>query len=202
MRDLASRGFIAVSLNVESLWCGLFQDLQPQIGAEAAGQRADQLAENLALKAIADTANASSVLGALVNGQGDTSNVMVIGHSDIPVVNSIRVTSVYEGTGVFTILLCQMYDWQFDDWIYIDFGLFGGDSDPDDFGNFVNTHVVNFNGSRFVRDSDDAIYIRLWTLAIGGFGGFGGGGSAPYVGSIDWINLEVSELIGAYDDTN
>lgn len=129
-------------------------------------------------------------------GSGQVVDLMAIGHSDIDVVNSLRVTTELGYPGNITVLLVEIYNWDIMAWQFISAELMSaGDDDSD------NTYAqVATYANRFVRPSDDKVFIRFWTLGLtGGMQGDGDLGGI-YDLKTDWVNLEVSEDFDAFVD--
>ncbi|UCD75074.1 MAG: S8 family serine peptidase [Phycisphaerales bacterium] len=125
---------------------------------------------------------------------GQIVDLMVVGHADIPIVNSLQVTTEIQYPGQTTLLLVELYDWQDMRWQFADVVQLTSDGGG---GDILNNHAA-YSASRYVRGSDDKIFIRLWTFGLGGWAG--GDGTDSYELRVDWVNLEVSELWDAYND--
>ncbi|MHC4429536.1 MAG: S8 family serine peptidase, partial [Planctomycetota bacterium] len=142
-----------------------------------------------------DKAPSSLPKDPVYTGFGQITDVLVHAQADIANVNAlvVRVESyVSNGTG---ILMVELYDWIANFWAFTGFGLTGS-PDPDLFFEYP----VSLEPHRFVRESDDKIVIRVWTLALGGSGGIGGVPGDEYRVFHDWIWIGVGESFADIED--
>ena len=112
--------------------------------------------------------------GGLASGQ--TTDVMIEAHMDGPNINEINLIVESFVNGGSGIELIYLFDWQLNQWLAIGVD-FLGTVDPD-----VGTVFPVENASRFIRDSDNKILIRVWTVALGI--------SGQYRVFHDWVNIE------------
>ncbi len=88
------------------------------------------------------------------------------------------------------LVFYEMFDWNFNRWSFVAFANLAG-ADPPDLGCPIPTYPVP-GPTRFVREDDGRILLRIWTLSLGGvFDGFGGSANAPYVVRHDWIDIQI-----------
>jgi hypothetical protein len=126
---------------------------------------------------------------------GNITDVVIVGHADIPGVNSMAMESEMVDPGVFTLVFVEAYDWVAGRWSFVDVVWMNGETEEegvDDY--FVHTASAT---QRFVRDSDDRILFRMWTLGFSFGGGLGNsGGQSTYRQKLDWVNILVDEDFG------
>lgn len=126
---------------------------------------------------------------------GDITDVAIVGHADIPGVNSMAMESEMSDPGVFTLVFVEAYDWIAGRWSFVDVVWMNGDAEGD--GDFYFVHTAS-STQRFVRESDDRILFRMWTLGFSlNNGGIGdSGGQTIYRQKLDWVNILVDEDFG------
>ena len=104
---------------------------------------------------------------------GQYADIVVIAHADAPGVNAMLVSIESRVAGSATpggLLWVELFDWQQNFWSFGGIGLPGG---TDGLFQFPIGAAA-----RFVRPSDNRVFIRVWTLGLGGLGGGIGGGGA------------------------
>jgi hypothetical protein len=126
---------------------------------------------------------------------GDITDIGIVGHADIPGVNSMAMESELADPGVFTLVFVEAYDWNAGDWSYVDVVWMNGA--PEDGADWYFVHTASAT-QRFVRESDDRILFRMWTLGFSFSGGGLGnsGGQETYRQRVDWLNILVDEDYG------
>jgi len=126
---------------------------------------------------------------------GNITDAVIVGHADIPGVNSMAMESEMVDPGVFTLVFVEAYDWVAGRWSFVDVVWMNGETEEqgvDEY--FVHTASAT---QRFVRGSDDRILFRMWTLGFSFGGGMGNsGGQSTYRQKLDWVNILVDEDFG------
>ena len=126
---------------------------------------------------------------------GNVTDVVVVGHADIPVVNSMTVTTEFDWPGIFTLIFIEAYDWVSQRWSFVDVQWMAEEGTTDD-GDHEFEHIASAT-QRFVRDGDGRILIRSWSLGFTGIGGLSTGGAASdFRTKIDLVNITISEEFG------
>ena len=126
---------------------------------------------------------------------GHITDVLVVARSDVdnPSNLTMNVLTTFIPQGQFTsffLIFGELFDFNQNRWINIGFELeitFGG--------TFEYQFSPQGGVSSFVRDSDNLVLMRVWTLTLGGDFGGGFGGGTPNTAHVmrhDWIGLDAS----------
>ena len=120
---------------------------------------------------------------------GDITHVVVVAKADIGAVQAMNVTLETKFPGVFTILFIEGFDWDNNDWSFIGVNTM---APPDPGADFL-FEATALNAKRFIRDDDDRILLRVWTLGLTSDGIFG---QPDYRALHDLLDIEISSEFG------
>ena len=135
-------------------------------------------------------------LGFVYSAPGHITDVMVVARSDIdnPANLTMNIQTTIVPQGQFTSLFLifgELYDFNQNRWVLVGFNLV--DIIVDGTGPFLFNYVTASGAAGLVRESDNLVLMRVWTLTLGGeFGGFGGTPNQAHVMRHDWIGLDSS----------
>jgi hypothetical protein len=125
----------------------------------------------------------------------DTVDLMVLAHSDTKDANSMTVTTAVEPPGVVSFMFVEIFDWEADDWIFVDFFNLTVTEEteltcPPD---WCTAHAA-INPNRFINQISANVYIRLYFVGMGG--GPAGESDASFTQNVDLVDLNISTGFG------
>ena len=138
-------------------------------------------------------------LGIVYLGPGHITDVFVVARSDLdnPANLTMNIQTTIVPQGQFTTLFLifgELFDFNQNRWVPVGFDLV--DIILNGTGPFLfNYSVPDGSASSFLREGDNLVLMRVWTLTLGGVFGGGFGGGTPNTAHVmhhDWIGLDTS----------